>query len=77
MMNERIEKLLDEAELDIVSNPDNPDYRWVEGTEEDLLKFAEMIIKECIVVGNRAFHNDNSVVPVFPTKQIKEHFGVE
>ena len=47
-MNELIEKLLDEAELDIVWNQDNPDYKWVEGTEESLLKFAELIVRECV-----------------------------
>jgi len=47
-MNELIEKLLDEAELDIVWNQDNPDYKWVEGSEESLLKFAELIVRDTL-----------------------------
>lgn len=39
--------------------------------------FAKLVIKECVNVGERAFLNDNTTVPVFPTKQIKDHFGVE
>jgi hypothetical protein len=39
--------------------------------------FADLIVKECVNVGNRAFLNDNSTVPVFPAKQIKKHFGVD
>ena len=47
-MNRRIKELLDEAELDIVWNQDNPDYKWVEGSEESLLKFAELIVRDTL-----------------------------
>ena len=40
-------------------------------------KFAELIVRECVVVGGTAFLNDNSKVPIFPAKQIRDHFGVE
>ena len=40
-------------------------------------KFAELIVRECVSVGRTAFLSDNSTVPIFPAKQIKEHFGVE
>jgi len=66
-MNELIEKLLDEAELDIVWNQDNPDYKWVEGTEESLLKFAELIVKECIKICNHTGHdvsNGGKLIPL-------------
>jgi|VirMetMinimDraft_7_1064189.scaffolds.fasta_scaffold41104_4 hypothetical protein len=40
-------------------------------------RFAELLVKESIVVGSQAWLADSSVVPVFPAKKIKEHFGVE
>jgi hypothetical protein len=40
-------------------------------------KFAELIVRECVSVGDRAFCSDHSVVPVFPAEKIKHHFGVE
>ena len=81
-MNERIEKLLDEAELDIVWDQDNPDYKWVEGSEESLLKFAELIVRECIDcavwVGKS---NHNPVEPIHTAhavkRRIEKHFGVK
>ena len=69
-MNELIEKLLDEAELDIVWDQDNPDYKWVEGSEESLLKFAELLILECANIAD-------SAEPYLSSDLIKEHFGVE
>ena len=72
-MNELIEKLLDEAELDIVWNQDNPDYKWVEGSEESLLKFVELLVKECMDVGRLSQINKGLV-----DSDIKDHFfGVE
>ena len=72
-MNELIEKLLDEAELDIVWNQDNPDYNWVEGSEESLLKFVELLVKECMYVGRLSQINKGLV-----DSDIKDHFfGVE
>ena len=49
-MNEKIKELIEEAEIGIFWNRDNPDYKWIEGTEEDLIKFAELIIKECVQI---------------------------
>lgn len=37
-------------------------------------RFAELLVKESIVVGSRAKLADNST---FPANKIKEHFGVE
>jgi len=75
-MNELIEKLLDEAELDIVWDQDNPDYKWVEGSEESLLKFAELIVREC---QDRVEHyiRDCGEIGSLPDTVIKKHFGVE
>ena len=89
-MNELIEKLLDEAELDIVWDQDNPDYKWVEGSEESLLKFAELIVRECIEVIVRNEHATLNIDNFtnekaqgiqlgleFATIDIAEHFGIE
>jgi len=80
-MNELIEKLLDEAELDIVWDQDNPDYKWVEGSEESLLKFAELIVLECVMLCDKVYEqNDNVKIQAgatFCREDIKEHFGVE
>jgi hypothetical protein len=70
-MNERIKELAEDAGY--------PDYIGL-GLELQSLrveKFAELLVKECIEVGNRAWLNDNSTFPTFPSEQIKKHFGVE
>ena len=70
-MNERIEKLIDDAKLTAVS----------EMFGDDLAKFAELIVRECmgIVEKNESdMHYDNGMYPVYPTVcEIREHFGVE
>jgi len=77
-MNELIEKLLDEAELDIVWDQDNPDYKWVEGTEESLLKFAELIVREMLdIFDKRAEPGTGFYEPQEPAEMIRQHFGVE
>jgi len=77
-MNERIEKLLDEAELDIVWDQDNPDYKWVEGSEESLLKFAELIVREMLdIFDKRAEPGTGFYEPQEPAEMIRQHFGVE
>ena len=70
-MNEQlILKLVDDAELDIVSNPDMPDYKWVEGTEEDLMKLIELVVRECAEV---LYARSGHAQPA----DLYEHFGVE
>jgi len=80
-MNELIEKLLDEAELDIVWDQDNPDYKWVEGSEESLLKFAELIVRECANQCDLLLDHKISSEWARGThdcsKAIRKHFGVE
>lgn len=46
-------------------------------TDEVFERFAELVVQECVMVGGTAFLNDNSKVPIFPAKQIRDHFGVE
>jgi len=74
-MNELIEKLLDEAELDIVWDQDNPDYKWVEGSEESLLKFAELLVRECAEVADNSDATREKWQSI--GKFVKEHFGVK
>ena len=59
-----------------MNDPDPQLNGWIVSPEK-LDKFAELIIQECIRIGSISFQNDNSIVPVFPSKQIKHHFGVE
>ena len=75
-MNERIKALI---ELSIIKGEE-----YLPGNDGhptptfyfDKQKFAELIIQECIRIGSISFQNDNSIVPVFPSKQIKDHFEV-
>lgn len=45
--------------------------------DEELKVFSELLLKEFIKVGNAAFIKDHSVLPVFPTAQIKKHFEIK
>lgn len=40
-------------------------------------RLIELTIKNCVDVGQQAFYDDHSVVPVFPTRKILRHFGVK
>jgi hypothetical protein len=65
MMNQLIKELADQC------------YHRYSEYHIDLEKFAQLIIQECAEVGNKVWLSDNSTVPIFPGKQIKEHFGLE
>ena len=41
-------------------------------TEEDIEKFAELIVKECMELGDKALQDGK-----WPGDVLKEHFGVE
>jgi len=45
--------------------------------KEAIMRYSKLIVQECIRVGGIAFIRDNSILPVFPVEQIKQHFGVE
>jgi len=62
-MNRRIEELIDAAKLTAVS----------EMFEDELVKFAELIVKECVDV---VMDGDRTRRDYFADK-IKKHFGVE
>lgn len=74
-MNERINKLKEQAKEKVISHGayGETEIYW----EINVDKFAELIVKECVMIGCRAFHNDHGIVQSFPTDQIKEHFGVK
>lgn len=76
-MNKEIFELAKQADLiewDILpSGARTPDHESVVKAQ----KFAELIVRECVDIGRETFINDHSVVPIFPAKQIKQHFGVE
>ena len=76
-MNSRIKELAEEAE-DLVDWGDPMDHdHYSAARNEWQEKFSELIIKECIKVGCNAMYNDHSKVQTFPSKAIKDHFGVK
>jgi hypothetical protein len=65
-MNKRIDKLIDDARLTAVA----------EMFEVELTKFAELIVKECLVVINQSNGvGDDDVIRI--SKDVEKHFGVE
>ena len=72
-MNERIEKLAEQAGLShMPSNyPDMADL--YKGADFELEKFAELIIRECMRVVEDYYMDPCS----YADEAIKEHFGVE
>ena len=80
-MNERIEKLGEQADLLGEFTPTKIPGRYVGYiTEEQILKFAELIVRECIdilpeKVEINGIYEANILVQC--GKAIKEHFGVE
>jgi hypothetical protein len=65
-MNLRIDKLIDDARLTAVA----------EMFEVELTKFAELIVKECLVVINQSNGvGDDDVIRI--SKDVEKHFGVE
>ncbi len=70
-MNERIEKLGEQADLLGEFTPTKIPGRYVGYiTEEQILKFAELIVRECC----QKLENDGMVEVAM---ELKEHFGVE
>lgn len=63
-MNKRIEELAMAAGLVYIRTPDKP------FIDEDLEKFAELIVKECANVAA-----DHDALDIY--EEIREHFGVE
>lgn len=78
-MNKRIDELAYQAEMQIrvsVSYSMGLKYFDVEIDDDEFRRvFAELIIRECAKVGNRAEHNDNDIRCIYDV--ITEHFGVK
>ena len=75
-MNERIKELAEQAGISLSQK--DYSYYWVESAE-DIEKFAELIVKECIDIAQ-----DRANFPGFPPNdvnhiidEIREHFGVD
>jgi hypothetical protein len=79
-MNERMLDLIEESRDLVPTQTKVGGGMYIPGPivrgDVNLQRFAELIVRECVSVGRTAFLNDNSTVPIFPAKQIQEHFGV-
>ena len=78
-MNERIEKLWVQAGGHYNSGNQ---HTWPEYTIDDPKKFAELIVRECILTIQMGITRDGTKTEKFKRsmthiKDIKEHFGVE
>lgn len=80
-MNERIEKLGEQADLLGEFTPTKIPGRYVGYiTEEQILKFAELIVKECIqTIQNESYDSSDEWEDGLRIAEgaIKKHFGVE
>ena len=84
-MNERIKQLAEQAKIDYDLRPEIARAPvWI-GTDEELAKFAELIVRECALLCD---NHGNKVEDDRPNKDlssaafdcsdiIKQHFGVE
>ena len=73
-MNERIKELAEQAGFDIEVEDIfkyKPQHSFI-GSDENIKKFAELIVRECIDVISQC-----NLVDVDPIEHIKVHFGVE
>ena len=77
MNEQRIKELAEQAGIEFVYDPtETPMRAFVECWEDDLEKFAELIVRECITVINQPNGvGDDDVIRI--TKDVEKHFGVE
>jgi hypothetical protein len=74
-VNERIRQLREQAEEWVCKNyPDAMDDND-EFHAQTMEKFAELIVKECAVIGNKAYSDIGNYTYI--GDKIKQHFGVE
>jgi hypothetical protein len=85
-MNKRIKALAEQAGMNIKTNISGvglvfgtfEGYKTSHISVEELEKFAELIVKECLGIVNRHEYSYHEADPLWETAQlIKEHFGVE
>jgi hypothetical protein len=78
-MNERIEKLAEQAKIEFTYDPtETPMRAFVEAWEDDLEKFAELIVKECAKVA--WYHTPDTEELEYShliEDKILKHFGVK
>ena len=70
-MNERIKQLLLDAGGQYSSGNQNDWPSWVLG-DAVVAKFAELIVRECVLETMDAIHHDTSI-----RLQVYKHFGIE
>ena len=71
-MNERIRQILNEATVGL--EPDLSTHTTI--THNELSKFAELIVKECMKAADEGMAQVTMKVE-WPSYHIKKHFGVE
>ena len=75
-MNERIKQLAKQAGIEFVYDPtETPIRAFVECWEDEMQKFAELIVRECGVALSPMLRDMVSRGQAFDL--IKQHFGVE
>ena len=74
-MNQRIRELAEKANIEFTYDPtETPVRAFVECWEDDLEKFADMIVQECV----RKVRNRGGMCGALASNWIEEHFyGVE
>jgi hypothetical protein len=89
MMNERIKELAEQAKIQFTYDPtEKPIRAFAECWEDELEKFAELIVRECMGfckevesdmdgLPTKEMRDIGSMGAKFCYGQIKEHFGVE
>lgn len=71
-MNERIRALA----LQALKQPDTDNDGLTVFDNDELEKFAELIVRECEQVSLKSSHRDDDMGAII-AKQIRKHFGVE
>ena len=73
-MNERIKQLAKQANIEFTYDPtETPMRAFAECWDDELEKFAELIVRECIGVADHSNVTGKSIIG----ERIKQHFGVE
>ena len=78
-MNERIKELAEKANIEFTYDPtEKPIRAFAQCWEDELEKFAELIVAECGEVSYKAFwDNPETVRGIHIQEKIKQYFGVE
>ena len=76
-MNERIQKLAEQAGLLYKQFGPTVETRYMKKKEQDLEKFAELIVRECANIFGREDTGEYQVDGNWIAKTIKQHFGVD